>query len=155
MKARTLQPEAVEALTQPIRERVGLTIRAAREQTGLTQAEFAEKMGRRQAYISDLETGKTEPTISTLIFIAYVLGKPADYFIPNEYMNLAEFKAIKTDELSVGETELIQKLRQVEGQFSQYGLIRFIIDTILEYGAKMQAEFEWWETNTAYRDDDK
>ena len=38
---------------------VSLTLRAAREDAGLTQAELAERVGVRQATISDLETGKS------------------------------------------------------------------------------------------------
>ena len=61
---------------------MGKLIRAAREEEGLSQTELAEKLSKRQATISDFETGKIEIGILTLVQLAIVFGKPISYFIP-------------------------------------------------------------------------
>ena len=40
----------------------------------MTQAELAEKIGTNKSYISRVETGKTEPKVSTFYRIASTLG---------------------------------------------------------------------------------
>ena len=61
---------------------MGKLIRSAREEEGLSQTELAEKLSKRQATISDFETGKIEIGILTLVQLAIVFGKPISYFIP-------------------------------------------------------------------------
>jgi len=62
---------------------MGKAVRAAREETGLLQGELAKMVGRRQATISDIEHGKKEMGLSTLVLIAAALKKPITYFFPS------------------------------------------------------------------------
>ena len=55
-------------------------VRAARAVAGITQEELAKMVGRRQATISDIEHGKKEVGLSTLVLIAAALEKPISYF---------------------------------------------------------------------------
>ena len=51
-----------------------------RELSGLTQVEMAKKLGvARQTYL-DLETGKTEPRLSTLKSLSLIFNVPGDYW---------------------------------------------------------------------------
>lgn len=47
---------------------------AWRKALGLTQAELAEKAGVRVATVSDIESGKIDPRLSTMVSLAAVLG---------------------------------------------------------------------------------
>ena len=51
----------------------GQIIEEARKKANMTQAELAEKIGTK-SYISRVETGKTEPKVSTFYRIASALG---------------------------------------------------------------------------------
>jgi len=61
---------------------MGKKVRAARAEAGITQGALAEMVGRRQATISDIEHGKKEMGLSTLVLIAAALEKPITYFFP-------------------------------------------------------------------------
>jgi DNA-binding XRE family transcriptional regulator len=52
----------------------GQIIEMARKKAGMTQTELAEKIGSSKSYISRVETGKTEPKVSTFYRIASALG---------------------------------------------------------------------------------
>src|SRR5690606_29319938 len=77
-------------MSNSIRRQVGQRIREAREDAGLSQQGLADKLEKRQAYISELETGKTEPDVNTLIQLSYYLGRPVEFFIPPAFRDFAE-----------------------------------------------------------------
>ncbi len=52
----------------------GQIIEEARKKAHLTQEELAERIGTNKSYISRVETGKTEPRISTFYRIITALG---------------------------------------------------------------------------------
>jgi DNA-binding XRE family transcriptional regulator len=52
----------------------GHIIEQARKEAKMTQTELAEKLGSSKSYISRVETGKTEPKVSTFYRIASALG---------------------------------------------------------------------------------
>lgn len=52
----------------------GQLIEEARKKAKMTQAELAEKIGTNKSYISRVETGRTEPKVSTFYRIASALG---------------------------------------------------------------------------------
>lgn len=52
----------------------GQIIEEARKRANMTQAELAERIGTNKSYISRVETGKTEPKVSTFYRIASALG---------------------------------------------------------------------------------
>jgi len=62
---------------------MGKLIKRAREEKGMNQSQLAEKLSRRQATISDIEKGKIEVGILTLVLISIELHKPISFFIPN------------------------------------------------------------------------
>lgn len=62
--------------------RVGELVRQAREEAGLSQIELARATYRRRATISNIETGKSEATLLTLVRIADALNKPVSFFLP-------------------------------------------------------------------------
>lgn len=52
----------------------GQIIEDARKKAKLTQAELAERIGTNKSYISRVETGRTEPKVSTFYRIITALG---------------------------------------------------------------------------------
>jgi Predicted transcriptional regulator with C-terminal CBS domains len=56
----------------------GQIIEQARKDANMTQAELAEKIGTNKSYISRVETGRTEPKVSTFYRIAGALGLYVD-----------------------------------------------------------------------------
>ena len=56
------------------RERMATRLRLLRERRGLTQEQLAEKSGVSRTYLARLETGRQDPTLSTLEKLAKALG---------------------------------------------------------------------------------
>lgn len=52
----------------------GQIIEDARKSANITQSELAERIGTNKSYISRVETGRTEPKVSTFYRIANALG---------------------------------------------------------------------------------
>lgn len=66
-----------------MRRLVGANVRKLRVAAGLTQEELAEKSGFGQQYISDLERGRTNPTVVTLFELSQALhAQPVDLLDP-------------------------------------------------------------------------
>ena len=53
----------------------GQIIEQARKEAKMTQTQLAEKVGSNKSYISRIETGRTEPKVSTFYRIASALGR--------------------------------------------------------------------------------
>jgi transcriptional regulator with XRE-family HTH domain len=53
---------------------VGLELRAARERTGLSQTALAERLAVSAGYVSNLEAGRSNPTVGTLARLASAMG---------------------------------------------------------------------------------
>jgi transcriptional regulator with XRE-family HTH domain len=56
------------------KERMAARLKAIRERRGLTQEQLAEKSGVSRTYLARLETGRQDPTLSTLEKLAKALG---------------------------------------------------------------------------------
>ena len=57
-----------------VRERVGLNLQRLRREKGLSQEELADRANIHQTYLSGVERGKRNPTITVLQRIAEALG---------------------------------------------------------------------------------
>jgi len=57
-----------------IRERLAINLRRLRQEKGLSQEAFAHEAGIHRTYISDLERGARNPTITVVDKIALSLG---------------------------------------------------------------------------------
>lgn len=67
-------PERVAFRKEAYAYYTGQIIEQARKEAHMTQAELAEKIGTNKSYISRVETGRTEPKVSTFYRIASALG---------------------------------------------------------------------------------
>jgi DNA-binding XRE family transcriptional regulator len=56
----------------------GQLIESARKEAKMTQTELAEKIGTTKSYISRVETGRTEPKVSTFYRIVSALGRSVE-----------------------------------------------------------------------------
>ncbi len=88
---------------------MGKLIKNAREERGLTQIQLAESLSRRQATISDIENGKIEIGILTLVQISQVFHKPISYFMP-----VMEFFSNLTDVQNKWEEEALTHFKEIE-----------------------------------------
>lgn len=59
-----------------IRARLSLNMRRLRQSKGWSQEEFAHQAGLHRTYISDLERGARNPTITVVDKLAVALGVP-------------------------------------------------------------------------------
>jgi transcriptional regulator with XRE-family HTH domain len=59
-----------------IRARLSLNMRRLRQSKGWSQEEFAHQAGLHRTYVSDLERGARNPTITVVDKLAVVLGVP-------------------------------------------------------------------------------
>jgi len=125
-----------------IRRDVGQAVREAREAKNFSQKDLAEKLGTRQAFISDLEKGKTEPNVSLLIQLSYYLDQSVMYFIPSSYREFFGAHPTDREELSPEEEEVIRRMRDVYPVLNR-GLILHLLRSILDYDEKVMD----WMTN--------
>lgn len=102
---------------------MGRLIQAAREEAGLSQAELAEKVYRRRATISDIETGKADVDTTLLSLLAMALDKPIIYFFPEFALNER-----KQSKLSAIETELLFQFSQIENEEIRKAAVKQIKD---------------------------
>lgn len=128
----------IDLLSSSVREGVGERVRLAREEAGMSQAELAERIGRRQAYVSDVETGKTEPNATTLAVLAKILAKPVAFFFPESWRDPVQW-TLKPDELTIEEQELFKELRKLDG-FYYHTVAIHLFRALLELSQKQDDE---------------
>ena len=64
-----------------IRERLGRNVRQLRQDKGLSQEGFAHEAGIHRTYVSDIERGARNPTITIVQRLADALGVDAAYLL--------------------------------------------------------------------------
>ncbi len=94
------------------KEEIGRRIKKIREQQHLTLKNVEAKAGISATHISEIERGKTSPTIGALIRIADALGKDPAYFIEDQELSDVSFIALedrvkKKLEKAAGEIEVL------------------------------------------------
>lgn len=55
-------------------KKLGENLKKIRTSRNITQTEFAEKLGVDKSFVSNIENGKTNPTLSTITNLAQALG---------------------------------------------------------------------------------
>jgi transcriptional regulator with XRE-family HTH domain len=58
-----------------LRRTFGANFRAARQKAGLTQRDIEARTGIKQHYVSEIESGKQNPTLSTMNTLAASVGR--------------------------------------------------------------------------------
>ena len=77
------------------KEEIGRRIKRVREEQHLTLKNVEAKAGISATHISEIERGKTSPTIGALIRIADALSKDPAYFIEEEELSDTSFVALE------------------------------------------------------------
>lgn len=67
-----------------IRDRLRFNMRRLRQQKGWSQEEFAHQAGLHRTYISDLERGARNPTITVVDKLAVALGVPVGALLDDQ-----------------------------------------------------------------------
>jgi len=91
------------------KEEIGKRIKKIREQNHLTLKNVEAKAGISATHISEIERGKTSPTIGALMRIAEALGKDPAYFIEERELKDVSFIAL--------EDRRTEPLEKVDGVF--------------------------------------
>jgi len=73
------------------REDLGSRIRTVRKEQGMTLKELERRSGFSATHISEIERGKTSPTIGALIRVAGALEKDASFFLEEEHLSEVAF----------------------------------------------------------------
>jgi transcriptional regulator with XRE-family HTH domain len=68
----------------PSVEEVGRRLKAVRKELGMTLKEVAQASGMSPTHISEIERGRTSPTVGALRNIARALGKDTAFFVENK-----------------------------------------------------------------------
>lgn len=68
-------PDRDDPLTEELRRNFGANLRAARLAAGMTQAQLAKGAGLTQQFVSLIESGRMNLTLSTMALLAKVLGR--------------------------------------------------------------------------------
>lgn len=77
------------------KDEIGKRIKRVREEQHLTLKNVEAKAGISATHISEIERGKTSPTIGALIRIAEALGRDPAYFIEDEELDDVSFVAFE------------------------------------------------------------
>ncbi|MDR1259051.1 MAG: helix-turn-helix domain-containing protein [Tannerellaceae bacterium] len=72
-------PSRIEAEEKAYAFYTGQIIEDARKKAGISQAELASRIGSNRSYISRVESGQTEPKVSTFYRIMNALGCNIEY----------------------------------------------------------------------------
>ena len=75
---------------------IGKQIRSRRKALGITQEQLSEYLDVNPSHISNIESGRAHPSLTSLVAIANYLKCSIDYFISNEYTFLAVENTIDT-----------------------------------------------------------
>jgi len=75
-------------MSKHLKTYIGGQVKTLRKQSGLTQADLGEKIGRTAEAISNVETGKSLPSLDTLIAVAEALSVPLTDFFPRGSVDL-------------------------------------------------------------------
>ena len=117
-------------------ESLGMSIRKAREENGLNQSLLADKLSRSQASISDIEKGKIDISVLTLVLIAIELNKPISYFIPD-----MTFLTSLQDIRNKDEEELLTIFRTMEYEpFGDPKLVLRFVKMLLAHEEEQKSE---------------
>lgn len=125
---------------------IGAQVRAAREEAGMSQNQLATLVQVRRPTITNIENGKSEPSVDTLITIALVLEKPIEYFlqrVPREWRSVES-------SLSPEEKTLLIKFRDIQVA-RDLALAIYLIDAIAKFEL---VEFRRIVDEVKDRDDD-
>jgi transcriptional regulator with XRE-family HTH domain len=98
------------------KESLGTRIRGVRKDRGLTLKELERISGFSATHISEIERGKTSPTIGALMRIAAALGKETSYFLEEEHLN--EVAVTRADERQ----PLPEEVAKVRGEYLTPGI---------------------------------
>ena len=92
-----VQPVAQQEVNKPMisKEEIGRRIKKIREENHFTLKNVEAKAGISATHISEIERGKTSPTIGALIRIADALGKDPAYFIEKDELSDVSFIAFE------------------------------------------------------------
>lgn len=98
------------------KEQLGTRIRLVRKERGLTLKELERVSGFSATHISEIERGKTSPTIGALIRISQALGKDTSFFLEEEQLN--EVAVVRRDERKA----LPEEVAKVRGEYLTPGI---------------------------------
>ncbi len=101
--------------------RIGRAIQQARNERGWSQQKLAEQADLRRATINDIENGKTNPTLDTLLSIAIALEVPLISLIP-----LPAEERARQDELPDWIREALKHMKYISNETTQQQIVAMV-----------------------------
>lgn len=89
---------------------LGRSVRSARKETAITQSQLAERSGLSPRVIRELEAGRSNPTLATIVAIVDVLSITLDDLIGAARSNRVVFDKLPATEIRHGANELTRLL---------------------------------------------
>lgn len=78
-----------DPLTEELRRNFGESLRDARISAGMTQAQLADRAGLTQQYVSLVEIGRQNLTLSTMAMLAHIFGRDLVTMLGRGYGRIA------------------------------------------------------------------
>jgi transcriptional regulator with XRE-family HTH domain len=100
---------------------VGALINEARQLAGITQTELASRMGTHQSVVARWETGKTQPTLETVIRAVEAAGLELTLNISGSNSNSPELSISGRENET---TRMMQELRQMNADQARMAWIK-------------------------------
>ncbi|MBD9375420.1 helix-turn-helix transcriptional regulator [Rhizobium sp. ARZ01] len=89
---------------------LGRSVRSARKEAGITQSQLSERSGLSPRVVRELEAGRSNPTLATIVAIVDVLSITLDDLIGAARSNRVIFDVLPAAELRHGDNELTRLL---------------------------------------------
>ena len=106
-----------------MKKQFSLDLRVARRQAGFTQRDIAHLLGMGQAFVSDLEQGRKEPTLRQIVKLSLIFGKSFESLF-------AEIMADARRDLRKRLTTLPKDTRRFAGTFNRDNSIARLQDRL-------------------------
>ena len=127
---------------------IGLKLKLLRERVGLSQKQLAEKAGVSYGLIGQIESGRTQSSVTTLSQLARALGVSPCYFLVEEEEVLEVARSLSSD---VSELLSSPRVRELLGRVSHLGrpefeLVLGVVEAVMAHLPTVPpAEEEpWW-----------
>lgn len=119
-------------IVHPVARLFGQRVRERRKALGLTQGRLFEKTGINNGYISQIETGRANPTLDMILKLADALGLEASVMLRASdsviRSDAPQLEPSRTAPLTIGDLDLSVRLVNTLGTASPAGLVGEVLD---------------------------
>lgn len=111
-------------------DNIGLLIKSIRKEKGYTLKELSQKVGISISFLSDIENGRSNPSVERLVDIALALETPVSFFL-GDNQKILTFKKTTPQSRDTAELAILPKIDQPQPDYSNIKDISKNTDMIL------------------------